>query len=137
MSIEEITTEIETEEIESEACLEGVVQLIIHPNTNIPWLFRFIDQLNGILFHDDIRGTIVRIVPCFNRSTSITLMLQTLNISNLVMKLAFMPNVTKVVEDSPSTLGFSCLPKRIRLLIDSSITLSKTLHLILEDALPH
>jgi len=127
MSVAEITTEIKTEDN-----LEEAVQLIIHPHNR---LFRFIVQLNGILGDDDIRGTIVRIARCFDRSTLITLMLQTQNINNLVINLASIRNVTKVVEVTPETFTFSSLPNSIRLLRDPGITPSKTLHLVLEDDL--
>ena len=130
MSVEEVTAEMETKDN-----LEEAVELIIHPYKNIPWLFRFIVQLQGILVGDDIRGTIVSIAGCFNHSTVIALIVPTQNISNLVINLAFMRNVTKVVEDTPETFAFSSLHNSIRIKMDSSIAPSKTLHLILENEL--
>ena len=127
MSIAEITTEIETEDN-----LEEAVQLIIPPHNS---LFRCIVQLDRILGDGDTRGTIVRIARCFDRNTLITLMLRTQNISNLVTNLASIRNVTKVVEVTPVTFAVSSLPNSIRLLRDSGIKPSKTLHLVLEDDL--
>ena len=130
MSVEEVTTEIETRDN-----LEEAVKLIIHPYKNVPRLFSFIAQLQGILVGDDIRGTIVSIAGCFNHSTLIALMVPTQNISNLVINLALMRNVTKVLEDTPETFAFSSLHNSIRIKTDSSVAPSKTLHLILENEL--
>ncbi len=127
ISVEQITGEIE-----NEAHLEDAVQIIVHPCTNILWLFSFIDQLNGMLFDDDIRGTIVRIVHLFDHSTLISLVLHPQNISNLVIKLVFMPNTTKVVEEVPPTF-VSSLPNSVKILMNSSIVPSKTLRLILAE----
>jgi len=130
MSVEEVTTEIETKDD-----IEEAVKLIIHPFKNIGLLCRFLVKLNRVLADNDIRGTIARIASSFNHSTLIALMVPTENTSNLVINLAFMPDVTTVVEDTPETSAFSSLNNSIRITVGPSMAPSKTLHLILEDEL--
>ena len=130
MSVEEVTTEIETKDD-----IEEAVKLIIHPFKNIGLLCRFLVKLNRVLTDNDIRGTIARIASSFNHSTLIALMVPTENTGNLVINLAFMPDVTTVVEDTPETSAFSSLNNSIRITVGSSMAPSKTLHLILEDEL--
>ena len=123
--------EQDNKEIESKVYVEDTIKLIINKHTNIPWLLGFVDQLNGMLFDDDIHGTIVRIVHRSDHSIVITLTLQNQNICNLVIKLAFMSSTIEVVEDSPVTFGSPSLLDIDGILKDSSILPSKTLRLVL------
>jgi len=130
MSVEEVITEIETKDD-----IEEVVKLMISDFENIGLLYRFLDKLNRVLADNDIHGTVARIASSFNHSVSIALMVPTENTGNLVINLAFMPDVKAVVEDAPETSAFSSLSNRFRFLIDRSMTPGKTLRLILEDEL--
>ena len=130
MSVEEVTTEIETKDD-----IEEAVKLIIPHYKNIGLLYRFLDKLNRVLADNDTRGTVARIASSINHSVLIVIMVPTENTGNLVMNLAYMPDVTTVVEDTPETSAFSSLPNSVRFLINTNMIPSKTFRLILEDEL--
>ena len=119
--------------IESAASPEEAVELVTPPSANTPWLLRFMAQLEEILRHDDSRGSILSTVGSRDCSTVITVLLESTQVSNLVIKLAFIPDVEKVEEGPLATGAFSSFADRLRVLLTSNINTSKRLYLTLEE----
>ena len=119
--------------IETAAIQEEAVELVAPPSTTIPWLLRFMVQLEKILRDDDSRGSMLSTVRSWDCGTIITVMLEPTQVSNLVIKLACMPDVEKVGEDWPATDAFSSFADRHRVLPTSSINPSKRFYLTLEE----
>ena len=120
-------------EIETVASQEEAVELVAPPSTTIPWLLRFMVQLEQILRDDDSRGSMLSTVRSWDCGTIITVLLEPTQVGNLVIKLAYMPDVEKVEEDSLATGAFSSFADRHRVLPTSSIDPSKRFYLILEE----
>jgi hypothetical protein len=121
-------------EIESLTIREEAIEVVIPISVSIPWLMRLTVQLEEILRDDDSRGIILNAVYSCDSGTVITVMLASNEISNLVIKLAFMHTVDKVVEDSIATGTFSSFADRRRILLIPEIKHYKRLYLILKEA---
>jgi len=120
-------------EIETAAIQEEAVELVVPPSTNIPWLLRFMVQLEKILHDNDSRGSMLSTVRSWDCGAVITVLLEPTQVSNLVIKLACMPDVEKVEEDWPATGAFSSFADRLRVLPTSSINPSKRFYLTLKE----
>jgi hypothetical protein len=94
---------------------------------------RLIVQLEEILHDDDSRGSILRTVRSWDSGAVITVLLAPTEISNLVIKLAFMHTVDKVVEDSMATGVISSFADRRRVPLTPDIKHCKRFYLILEE----
>jgi len=125
--------EIKTTEIKSLTSREEAIEVVIPTSINIPRLMRLIVQLEEILHDDDSRGSILRTVRSWDSGAVITVLLAPTEISNLVIKLAFMHTVDKVVEDSMATGVISSFADRRRVPLTPDIKRCKRFYLILEE----
>ena len=122
-----------TEEYTEEEIQEELVKLIIPNLHSIVLLYGFLDKLNRVIRTDDIHGTVARIARDTKNHLLIVLMLPSGNTGNLVIKLACMPNVKAVEENTPAVPAFARLCDSFSFQLNSPVTHSKILYLTVED----
>lgn len=111
---------------------EEALDLIISPPGNAPLLFSFMAQLEEALDTHDTYGSIMRIVPCCDQGTVITILAQPSKLSDLLDKLGNMPGVEKVEEEPLVDPAVPALPKRFSFLTGLGVIPSKRIRVALK-----
>ena len=97
-------------------------ELVVLPCGDAPRLLRFMGQLDGMLHDDDSYGDILRTAHTWEGGAVITIQMQPTKFSNLVLKMALIPEVDKVAEGPPATGAVSSFLQRFGSLLMSAIS---------------
>ena len=108
-------------------------ELIVLPLGDAPRLLRFMGQLEGMLHDDDTYGDILRSAHTWDHGTAVTIQMQPAKFSNLVLKMAIMPEVEKVAEEPGAISTLTILPQKSRAQLSSGISLSKRIRVTLKE----
>ena len=100
-------------------------ELIVLPLGDAPRLLRFMGQLEGMLHDDDTYGDILRTAHTWEGGAVITIQMQPTKFSNLVLKMALIPEVDKVAEGPPARGAVSSFVQRFGSLLMSAISASR------------
>ncbi len=100
-------------------------ELVVLPCGDAPRLLRFMGQLDGMLHDDDSYGDILRTAHTWEGGAVITIQLQPTKLSNLVLKMALIPEVDKVAEGPPETGAAFSFLQRFGNVLMSAISASK------------
>jgi len=113
--------------------LNESVELVVLPRGSTSQLLRFMGQLDERLLDTDNYGSILRTAYSSDGSITITILMESTKLSNLVIKLDIMPEVEKVEEELPARTIFSSTTEKFRGLPPSSIRPSKRIHVTLKE----
>jgi len=113
--------------------LNEAVELVVLPRDGTSQLLRFMGQLDERLLDPDNYGTILRTAYSWDGSVAIAILMEPTKLSNLVIKLAILPEVEKVEDELSARSIFSSTTKKFRGLPASSIRPSKRIHVTLKE----
>ena len=100
-------------------------ELVVLPRGDAARLLRFMGQLDGMLRDDDTYGDILRTAHTWEGGAVITIQMQPTKFSNLVLKMALIPEVDKVAEEPPATGAGPSFLQRFGSLLMSAINASR------------
>ena len=113
---------------------DGSFNLVLPPDENCSKLLSFMGQLGETLYENDSYGTIMRTTYSGSRGTTITVLMEPTKFSSLVIKLANMPEVSRVEEQSYTADAYSNFPGRPEFMLGSSIEPDRGVRVRLQDA---
>jgi len=110
---------------------EVEAELVIPRPNNADMLLRFMGKLEQTLHYN--YASIKRMVPSWDWSTVITILLWSPTLTNLLDKIGNMPDVEMVEEEPLGDGALSGFPRKFRLLPRSNISVSKRIRVTLKE----